>query len=91
MMEASELKTTASRLLFRILDGPDFSTTPEEERATKADQVAEKLLRDLKREVVRSEDLVALERALAEARKRGAKEEERTLLAKFSVLSRENQ
>ena len=90
LIEEKELKTVAGRLLFRILDGPDFSALEDEERVEKAVQVAEKLLIDLKREVIRGEELVRLELALKTARQEGQREKEKELLARFVLLSREN-
>jgi hypothetical protein len=45
----------------------------------------------MKKEVIRSEELVALEHALEAARRAGEKEKEKELLSKFMLLSRENQ
>ena len=85
------LQTVAGRLLFRILDGPDFFLTlPDEERVEKAVHVAEKFLIDLKREIIRGEELIRLELALKAARQEGQKEKEQELLAQFVLLSREN-
>jgi len=90
LIEEKELRTVAGRLFFRILDGPDFSTLEDEERVEKAVHVAEKLLTDLKREIIRGEELVRLELALKTARQEGRKEQEQELLARFVLLSREN-
>lgn len=90
LIEEKELQTVAGRLLFRILDGPDFAALEDEERLEKAVRVAEKLLIDLKREVIRGEELVRLELALKTARQEGEREKEKELLARFVLLSREN-
>ena len=90
LIEDKELQIVAGRLLFRILDGPDFFTLPEEERTEKALHVAEKLLIDLKREIIRGEELIRLEQALKTARQEGQKAKEQELLAQFVLLSREN-
>ena len=90
LIQEKELQIIASRLLFRILDGPDFSSLLDEERAEKALHVAEKLLTDMKREIIRGEELIRLEQALKTARQEGQKEKEQELLAQFVLLSREN-
>ncbi len=85
-----ELQTVAGGLMFRILDGPDFVGLSDEDRGPKAVQVAEKLLLDMKREIIRGEELIRLELALKKARQEGQKEKEQELLAQFVLLSREN-
>lgn len=91
IIEDKELKSLAGKLIFRILDGPDFSGIPEEERETAAMDIFEKLLLTIKREIIRSEELIALEHALEAARRSGEKEKEKELLNTFMLLSRENQ
>lgn len=91
LIEDRDLKMLASRLLFRILDGPDFSTLMEEERVEKAQHMAQRLMTDMKKEVIRNEELVGLEHDLEAARRAGAKEKEKELLMRFALLSRENQ
>ncbi len=91
LIEDRDLKMLASRLLFRILDGPDFSTLMEEERVEKAQHMAQRLMTDMKKEVIRNEELVGLEHDLEAAHRAGAKEKEKELLMRFALLSRENQ
>jgi DNA primase len=91
LVEDKDLKALAGKLLFRILDGPDFSVLSEEERGPVAGALFDRLVVDMKKEVIRSEELVALEHALEAARRAGEKEKEKELLSKFMLLSRENQ
>ena len=90
LVEDKELKSLAGKLLFRSLDGPDFSAVPEEERAAAAIAIFDQLTRDIKKEVIRSEELIALEHAIEAARKSGEKDKEKELLSRFMLLSREN-
>lgn len=91
LVEDKELKSAAGRLLFRILDGPDFSNLLEEARVPAAEALFETLIIDMRREVIRSEELINLERDIEAAKRRGDKEQEKILLGRFMLLSRENQ
>lgn len=91
LIEDKELKSLAGKLLFRILDGPDFSSIPESEREAVAGDLFDRLLVEIKREIIRNEELIAIEHALDAARRAGEKDREKELLSTFMRLSRENQ
>ncbi len=58
--------------------------------AAAAIAIFDQLTLDIKKEVIRSEELIALEHAIEAARKSGEKDQEKELLSRFMLLSREN-
>lgn len=91
LIEDKALRAVAGRLLFRILDGPDFLAIPEEDRVAISESLFERLVIDMKKEVIRGSELIELERDIEQARRQGEREKERELLGKFMLLSQENQ
>jgi DNA primase len=87
LIEDAPLKSEAMRLSFRVLELPDFIDVAEGERTGKMLEVAKKYLEDLKGEIMKREKLIALERALGEAREKKDKELEKRLLAQFTEIS----
>jgi len=87
LIEDVTLKNEATRLTFHILELPDFIDIPPEDRTGKMLEIAKKYLEDLRREINKREKLIALERALEEARKKNDKELEKKLLSQFTELS----
>ncbi|MDP3957104.1 MAG: DNA primase [bacterium] len=87
LIEDALLKSAATRLSFRVLELPDFIGVADGERTGKMLEVAKKYLKDLKGEIMRREKLIALERALGDAREKKDKELEKELLARFTEIS----
>lgn len=87
LIEDTKLKSEATKLSFHILDSPEFTEGTAEERAEKMLAVAKGYLESLDREVTSRERLVTLERAIAEAKARNDKEEEKRLLKEFVEVS----
>ena len=87
LIEDAALKSEATRLLFRILESPDFIDVPEEELSNKMLGIAKGYADHLKTEITKREKLIALERAMNEARQKKDKELEKKLLAQFTEIS----
>jgi DNA primase len=88
LIEDKELKSLATGLAFRLLDGPEFTDLSEAEIAEKSRALLEEYLAILLEEVGKNEKLRTIEMALAEARKNNNKEEELRLLQEFVELSK---
>lgn len=87
LIEDPLLKNEATRLTFHILELPDFIDVPPEDRTGKMLEIAKGYLEDLKREITKREKLIALERALREAREKNDTALEKKLLAQFTEIS----
>lgn len=87
LIEDPALKNEATRLMFRILESPDFIDVPEEELTNKMLGIAKGYADHLKTEITKREKLIALERAMNEARQQKDKELEKKLLAQFTEIS----
>lgn len=87
LIEDATLKSEATRLSFRALESPDFIDVPAEERAGKMLEIAKGYIENLKVEVTRREKLIALERAIGEAREKKDKELEKRLVTQFTEIS----
>lgn len=87
LIEDPALKNEATRLMFRILESPDFIDVPEEELSSKMLGIARGYADHLKTEITKREKLIALERAMNEARQQKDKELEKKLLAQFTEIS----
>jgi DNA primase len=87
LIEDPILKSEATRLHFRILESPDFIDVATEDRTGKMLEIAKRYLNDLKGEITKREKLIALERALGEAREKKDKGLEKKLLAQFTEIS----
>ena len=88
LIEDKELKSLATGLAFRLLEGPEFTDLSEDEIAEKSRVLLEEYLTILLEEVGKNEKLRTIEIALAEARKNNNKEEELRLLQEFVELSK---
>jgi DNA primase len=88
LIEDKELKSLATGLAFRLLEGPEFTDLSEDEIAEKSRILLEEYLTILLEEVGKNEKLRTIEMALAEARKNNNKEEELRLLQEFVELSK---
>lgn len=89
LIEDQTLKSEATRLSFRALESPEVAAVPAEERSAVLLDMAKRYLEDLTREVTRREKLIALERSIREARERGDREAEKSLLQEFVGISAE--
>jgi len=87
LIEDPVLKNEATRLHFHTLESPDFIDVPEEERTGKMLAIAKKYVEDIRTEITKREKLIALERALGDAREKKDKELEKKLLAQFTEIS----
>ncbi len=87
LIEDAALKSEAMRLSFRILELPDFIGVAPEERPGKMLAIATKYAESLKIEIGKREKLVALERAIEEAREHKDKELEKRLVSRFTAIS----
>jgi DNA primase len=87
LIEDKELKSLATGLAFRLLEGPEFTDLSEDEIAVKSRALLEEYLGILLEEVGKNEKLRTIEMALTEARKNNNKEEELRLLQEFVELS----
>ncbi len=87
LIEEQGLKSEATRLSFRILASPEIAGKEGEERQAILSGTAEHYLADLYTEVTKREKLIALEKALDEARASKDKKREQELLAEFVVVS----
>ena len=88
LIEDKELKSLATGLAFRLLEGPEFTDLSEDEIAVKSRALLEEYLKILLEEVGKNEKLRTIEMALTEARKNNNKEEELRLLQEFVELSK---
>ncbi len=88
LIEDKELKSLATGLAFRLLEGPEFTDLSEDEIAVKSRALLEEYLGILLEEVGKNEKLRTIEMALTEARKNNNKEEELRLLQEFVELSK---
>ncbi len=87
LIEDERLKSEATRLVFRILEAPDFIDVAEEDRVGKMLRIATGYAESLKIEITKREKLIALERAIDEARAKKDKVLEQELVAQFTEIS----
>ena len=87
LIEQPEEKALATKLTFRLLEGPEFMGLDTKETEEKTRKLLEEYLVLLENEVGTTEKRRSLERALEEARRKGDKEKERELLEEFVKLS----
>jgi DNA primase len=87
LIEDPALKSEATRLVFKTLEAPDFIGVTEEERKDIMLKIAKEYLENLKTEITKREKLLALERAIKEAREKQDKELEKSLTAQFAKIS----
>ena len=87
LIEDERLKSEATRLMFRILEAPDFIGVAEEDRVGKMLRIATGYAESLKIEITKREKLIALERAISEARAKKDKALEQKLVAQFTDIS----
>lgn len=87
MIEDAHLKSEATRLTFHILESPEISDTPEEERTSKMIEIARKYREEIQKEITKREKLISLEQSLRQAREAKDKEWEKQLLAQFTDIS----
>ena len=87
LIEKSEEKALATRLTFRLLEGPEFAGLDAGETREKVRKLLDEYLVLLDSEVGTTEKRRTLERGLEEARRKGDKDEEKRLLEEFVKLS----
>lgn len=87
LIEDTYLKSDATRLMFRLLEAPDFMNVAEEDRSQKMLDIAKKYWEDLRIEITKREKLLSLERMIDEARTHKDREREKQLVAEFTAIS----
>lgn len=87
LIEDAALRNEATRLSFRVLELPDFIGVDPSERTGKMLGIARGYAENLRVEITRREKLVALERAIGDARTQKDKELEKRLVAQFTAIS----
>ena len=87
LIEDAALKSEATKLIFRVLALPDFIDVAAGERIAKMLAIAQGYLEKLTTEITKREKLIALERAIGEAREKKDKALETKLVTQFTEIS----
>ncbi len=87
LIEDVALKSSATRMIFKTLQAPDFIGLTGEDLTDKMLKVTQGYAENLKAEITKREKLLALELAIKAAREKQDKELEKNLTAQFTKIS----
>jgi DNA primase len=88
LIEETEPKALATKLVFRVFENPDLASLSDEEKSARLAELFREYLGALERELTHAEALRRLERDLRSAKEKGDRETERRLLAEFAKITR---